>query len=141
MFRIIRIPLFVLIALAVGLGAAQAARTYKWVDDDGVTHYSQYPPPDGEAEIIEPSIGLPSGAGSDDTATESSETDEAAASGDDGPETMEAYCNQLQEQEQMLAGDRDVRVRQEDGRLEPLSGDARAAKRAEIQQQIDQHCS
>lgn len=140
MFRFVRIPLFVLIALAVGIGAAQAARTYKWVDEDGVTHYSQYPPPEGEAEIIEPGIGVPTGTVEGDSEAESAGTDEAAGDGD-GPETMEAYCNQLQEQEQMLAGDRDVRVRQEDGSLEPLSGDARAEKRAEVQQQIDQHCS
>lgn len=140
MSRFVRIPLLVLIALTVWVGAAQAARTYKWVDEDGVTHYSQYPPPEGEAEIIEPSIGLPSGSGNGGSEAESAEADEGGGD-DDGPETMEAYCNQLREQEQMLAGDRDVRVRQEDGSLEPLAGDARAAKRADIQHQIDQHCS
>lgn len=147
MFRSVRIPLFVLIALAVGLGAAEAARTYKWVDDDGVTHYSQYPPPDGEAEIIDPSIGLPSGSGSDsgnattDGPETGNETAESGGDADESPQDMEAYCNQLRRQEQMLAGDGAVSMRRDDGSLEPLSGDARAERRAEIQTRIEMHCS
>ncbi len=137
----VRIPVFVVLALAVSIGAVEAARTYKWVDEDGVTHYSQHPPPDGEAEIINPSIGLPSDAGTGSGESGTAGTDADGDGSDDGPETMEAFCNQLREQEQMLAGERDVRVRREDGSLEPLEGDARAARRAEIQQQLDQHCS
>lgn len=137
----VRIPAFVALALAVSIGGAEAARTYKWVDEDGVTHYSQHPPPDGEAEIIQPSIGLPSGAGTGSGESGTAGVDEDGGGGDGGPETMEAFCNQLREQEQMLAGERDVRVRREDGSLEPLEGDARAARRAEIQQQLDEHCS
>lgn len=140
MSRFSRTSLVLLLALAVWSGGTLADRTYKWVDDDGVTHYSQYPPPDREAEIIDPDIGLPSGTGGGEAETETAETGEDAGADDDGPATMEAYCNQLREQEQMLASDRDVRVRREDGTLEPLEGDARAAKRAEIQQQLDEHC-
>lgn len=35
------------------LGPAQAAM-YKWVDDKGVTQYTQYPPPNREAEVMVP---------------------------------------------------------------------------------------
>lgn len=138
MFPSVRIPVFVVLALALAIGEAHATRTYKWVDEDGVTHYSQQPPPDGEAEIVEPSIGVPSNGG--DGGADTVEAGEETGNGDEGPESMEAFCKQLQEQEQMLAGDQDVRVRQEDGSLEPLEGDDRAARRAEIQQQLDQHC-
>lgn len=34
-------------------GLAQAAM-YKWVDDKGVTQYTQYPPPDHKVEVISP---------------------------------------------------------------------------------------
>lgn len=140
MSRFLHAPLFLLLALTLWSGAAPADRTYKWVDEDGVTHYSQYPPPDREAEIIEPDIGLPSGTGGSDAATETAGAGEGSDADDDGPATMEAYCNQLSEQEQMLASDREVRVRRDDGSLEPLEGDARAAKRAEVQHQLDRHC-
>lgn len=38
--------------LAVSLHAETAI--YKWVDEQDVTHYSQNPPPEGEAELIQP---------------------------------------------------------------------------------------
>lgn len=141
MFAPARIPAIVLVALVLCVAPAHATRTYKWVDEDGVTHYSQYPPPEGEAQIIEPSIGVPSGTtgaegSSDGTGGDGDEADTTA----EGPTTMEAYCKQLREQAQMLASDRDVRVRQEDGSLKPLAGDARAQKRAEVARQIDRNC-
>ena len=42
-------------ALVIGLASPQAdARIYKWVDENGVTQYTQTPPPKGEAEEIAP---------------------------------------------------------------------------------------
>lgn len=51
-----------LIALAVALAAAMPAHAiYKWVDEKGVTHFSEYPPPDGKkAQKIEPKVTPPS---------------------------------------------------------------------------------
>ena len=46
MFRIA----IVVFALALGAAAPAAARTYKWVDDDGSTHYSQNKPPGRQAQ-------------------------------------------------------------------------------------------
>jgi hypothetical protein len=46
------IPLLTLLLLAVAAMPA-AARVYKWVDEEGVTHYSQHPPPAGEATELE----------------------------------------------------------------------------------------
>jgi len=131
----------VMVALAVLAGTAEAARTYKWVDENGVTHYSQYPPPKGEVQVIQPNIALPSGARSG-----TADAGEAGADGDgdgdgEGAQTMTEYCNQLRNQAQMLASERDVRVRHEDGTLRPLEGDARASRRAEVDQQIQQYCN
>ncbi len=40
-----------IIALLFGLGASLSqAQVYKWVDTDGVTHYSQQPPENGSAK-------------------------------------------------------------------------------------------
>jgi len=35
------------------------ATLYKWVDEKGVTHYTQEPPPDGKATKIEPKVDAP----------------------------------------------------------------------------------
>jgi Domain of unknown function (DUF4124) len=39
--------------LAAFLPLAVAAQMYKWVDEKGVTHYSETPPPDGKANKID----------------------------------------------------------------------------------------
>ena len=51
-----------LIALAVALAAAMPAHAiYKWVDEKGVTHFSDDPPPDGKkVQKIEPKVTPPS---------------------------------------------------------------------------------
>ncbi|MCG8316143.1 MAG: DUF4124 domain-containing protein [Pseudomonadales bacterium] len=48
------------VALALGANSSQAAKYYKWVDDDGVTHYSAQPPNKGEGEIIKVKAGASS---------------------------------------------------------------------------------
>lgn len=130
---------FALLLLPLLTPVAEAARTYKWVDENGVTHYTQYPPPDQEADVIEPRIGVPTGSGADDDGA--AETASAADGEDTGPKTMEAYCQQLRQQLETLNSSGNVRVRQEDGTLAPLEGEARAAKRAEIASSISQNCS
>jgi hypothetical protein len=42
----------VLLSLAL-LPLAAAAEMYKWVDEKGVTHYSEQPPPDGKANKVD----------------------------------------------------------------------------------------
>lgn len=129
-----------LLALPLLVPVAEAARTYKWVDEDGVTHYTQYPPPDGEAQVVEPSIGVPSG--SDDADTQGSSSDSSGGdSADTGPKTVDAYCAQLREQLKLLNSDQGVRVKNDDGSLTALEGDARAAKRAEIATSINRDCN
>jgi hypothetical protein len=51
-----------LIALAVAFAAAMPAHAiYKWVDEKGVTHFSEDPPPDGrKSQKIEPKVTPPS---------------------------------------------------------------------------------
>ena len=42
------------VLLAIAFAVAPAAHAiYKWVDEKGVTHYSQTPPPDGKAQKVE----------------------------------------------------------------------------------------
>ena len=42
-----------LLALALVALAAMAQPMYKWVDEKGVTHFSESPPPDGKATKVE----------------------------------------------------------------------------------------
>jgi len=45
--------------LAAAASAGMGATLYKWVDEKGVTHYTQEPPPDGKATKIEPKVDAP----------------------------------------------------------------------------------
>ena len=47
--------------LALAAFAAGAQAMYKWVDEKGTTHFSEYPPPDGaKASKVEPKVTPPS---------------------------------------------------------------------------------
>lgn len=142
--------LLALITLAILLAAADpahaATRIYKWVDDDGVTQYTQQPPPKGEAVLMDPDTGVgtpdpdapqPADDGGDDS------EDAAAAGGSGGgePDTVEAYCERLRERVQLLAGDQSVRLKRDDGTIETLDDDARQARRTDLEAQIAEHCS
>jgi len=138
-------------ALALSLlmcGMPAQARIYKWVDDGGVTHYSQEPPPDGGAQIINTHAAPPSTA-SGNGATGSADAGKPAKgkNGDKGTsnsghaQSMADYCKNLRNQSQMLASDRRIKVKQDDGTLTPLTGDARKKRQAKVESQIAQYCS
>ncbi len=49
------------VALACAAFALPAHAIYKWVDEKGVTHFSEHPPPDGrKATRVEPKVTPPS---------------------------------------------------------------------------------
>ena len=57
----LRQTLPILLACLVAAAPA-AAKTYRWVNEEGVTVYSQTPPPEVEAEVVEPPPPPPTGA-------------------------------------------------------------------------------
>lgn len=130
------------IALVVAAPVA-AAQVYKWVDEDGVTHYTQQPPPGGEAQVIdpnvaEPSAAAPAGGSGEDTAAAGDGSGES--SGDDGDsQSMAEFCNQLRDEAQLLASDRPVKVQSGD-RVTDLTGEARQQRLASTRSQIEQYC-
>lgn len=63
-----------LLLLAVALSGAAQAEVYKWVDKDGVTHYSDRPQPGSEKIVVAPAQGYeapktPSASGTVSTPT------------------------------------------------------------------------
>ena len=54
--------LTVLLGVVLGSGLS-AAQVYKWVDDKGVTHYSESPPPDKKEQAKKLNTTTPSGFG------------------------------------------------------------------------------
>jgi len=54
--------LLTLIILVAVITAGVQAKTYRWVNEEGVTVYSQYPPPDGKGDVVKPPPPPPTGS-------------------------------------------------------------------------------
>ena len=117
---------------------AAAAEIYKWVDESGVTHYSQQPPPEGARTIIETRPAPPSAVDQQKAADTTGSSDAGASDGEQ--ETIEDYCEELRGRIEMLESDQPLRMKNEDGTLKPLSGDARAQQLQQARGQLTQHC-
>jgi hypothetical protein len=51
-----------LLIVCLLVAAPATGKTYRWVNDEGVTVYSQTPPPSGQAEVVKPPPPPPTGA-------------------------------------------------------------------------------
>lgn len=131
-------PLWLAVAALLSMvPAAGMAEVYKWVDDDGVTHYSQQPPPEGTPTVITPDTDAPSSAEGEPDADGQGES----ADNEDGEqETVADFCKDLREKEKVLEGDRPIRVKAEDGTLTDLDDEGRAQRLERIQGQLREHC-
>ncbi len=136
-------PLWLAVAALLSMvPAAGMAEVYKWVDDDGVTHYSQQPPPEGTPTVITPSADTPSSAdGAPDA--DADEQDDGSADAEDGDgeqETIADFCEEMREREKVLEGDRPIRIKAEDGTLTELDDEGRAQRLERVQGQLREHC-
>jgi hypothetical protein len=132
-----------IVALLSMLPAIGVAEVYKWVDEDGVTHYSQQPPPQGSATMITPDApadtasggDAPGEAGDGEGGEESGESD-----GDGEQETIAEFCQELRDKEKVLQSDRPIRIKAADGTLTDLDDEGRAQRLERIQGQLRDHC-
>jgi len=128
-------------ALLSLIPAIAMGEVYKWIDEDGVTHYSQQPPPSGTPTVITPDAPPP-----DETADGQSDNGEGQEgeadneSGDGEQETIAEFCKELRDKENVLQGDRPIRIKAEDGTLTDLDDEGRAQRLERIQGQLRDHC-
>ena len=112
---------------------------YKWIDEDGVTHYSQQPPPAGTPTVI-----TPDAAPRDETADGQSGNREdqggEAENGDGEQETIAEFCSELRDREKILRSDRPLRIKAEDGTLTDLDDEERTQRLERIEGQLRDHC-
>ena len=129
-------------ALVLMAPVAGMAEVYKWVDEDGVTHYSQQPPPEGEATVITSDVDTASSA-QDDADAAADGPDETSADTEDGDgeqQTIAKLCEELREREGVLESDRPIRIKAEDGTLTELDDQGRARRLERVQSQLQDHC-
>ncbi|HSH30492.1 MAG TPA: DUF4124 domain-containing protein [Thiohalobacter sp.] len=148
MKSLLRTLLPLTLLFSTGLPAAM----YKWVDENGQTHYSQYPPPDREYEALAPPPPPASDAGQAQQeleqllqrqdeqrqAREQAEQ-EAAAAGRQAEQRQQACAAARHNLEILTTGGR-KRITGPDGVARYLPEEERQAKIAEAQKQIEEYC-
>ncbi len=141
------------LVLAPALVAPAAAAVYKWVDDNGVTQYSQTPPPGRQAVRLEG--GLPTG-GSTGASMESrlKALQESGKKDDEGDAkkgneaqdpaqqaALEENCRQARESLTTLTEHRRILAKNEEGEMTRLTEEERQARVQELRDYIDEHCA
>ncbi len=96
----------VLLAFLLLPFAAAAQTMYKWVDEKGVTHFSESPPPDGKAAKIEVKLVGNEAPRSDDWKQRDLESRQRRAA-------KEAVDSEVQKREQQMRGTRCSTARRE----------------------------
>ncbi len=144
-----------LCGLAVGLALAaplQADEIYKWVDEEGVTHYSQQPPPSGDAARV--GVDKPpdeeiererqemqeTGERLEAQREERREAEQQARKAAGEREEREQRCADLRSSLKKLTENRRLLVTDGDGDVRRLPEEERQERVAERRRQIEEEC-
>lgn len=130
--------------LLVGLSPmCMAGQIYKWVDDQGVTHFSAQPPQGAEAATViktTPSAGKPAAPSSSPVIGDQEAIDqEVKRQVADQEVQLKAFCEQARTNLAQLRNN--PRVREDvDGEMRRLTEEQRKERITEAQSQIDENC-
>lgn len=142
--------IFASLLLAVGTSSVLAGM-YKWVDEQGVTHYSQNPPPGGKAQAIKP----PPTPADSETAVKRLEAQRQEAQkrreagqrdaresqkNAESQAIREESCRLAQKNLGTLEAHSRVAVQDADGNMKRLSEEERQAQLAEAKKQVEEYC-
>lgn len=144
-----------LIALALGASTAEAAKFYKWTDEQGATHYTAEPPPPGakSSEVrvqakpgaarpatpaTPAAAAAPGKAKADDKAKTKGQEQKAEAS--KGPEQYAEKCKGLRANLQAMEDHGRVKEMTASGEARVLSDDEKNARLDETRREIKAFC-
>lgn len=138
--------------LALGLAAAVCpAQVYKWVDEKGVTHYSESPPPDRKATKVDTGPSAPPAVGTSDwkqkelesrrRALETKQAQDAAHQRQSNEsEVRRARCLRAQRDRDLLESQRPIYQVNERGEKVYLEDAARPAAIEAARRAVDTYC-
>lgn len=141
-----------LLTVALLLSFSVNAQIYKWVDDNGQTHYSQEPPASGEAQQMD--VPPPPPIDPDEAQKEVDDLIEQQQAAEKAQQEAEKEAQQEAEQEAIKQENCRIarenlrqyqnnpgrRVMDEDGNVTRLREEDRQQKMLEFQEQIDLYC-
>lgn len=144
------------IVSALLFAAALNAEVYRWTDENGVTHFSQTPPPSGDEAVVEDLPANAEGAGIDFDSGQA-----AVADGTDGLSAAEqvrqdianksdrrraeiaalrAQCNETRSRLARLEPNRRVYYTNDEGETVRMDDEARAAEVQQLHDFLAQNC-
>jgi hypothetical protein len=141
------------LALACIAGFASAQQIYKWKDANGVTHFSQTPPPSsgtrytkmhlaGEPDVSSnPPPASDNGGNTEPGDGGAQQTAPASSSQPDTASNRAALCKQLDSNISLLQSKQPVVTGGGSGKQEVMSDNAREAQLATARAQQAQYCS
>ncbi len=121
------------------------AAPYKWVDEQGVTHYSQIPPPGRPASEVRVQGSRPEPPRSSEATNTPPENEGKASPGtleieiDESARVRQENCKRAREQLTALESSRRVRIKEDDD-FRMLSEPERLQKIEEIKTRIRENC-
>ena len=135
-------------ALSLVCTSAMATQLYRWVDENGVTQFSQQPPAEDQYQRLQvkpaPELGTGSLAPAPDApAEEQTEATEPAAAPQPTPEQqakLAEQCDALRANLTTMQNNPRLRRTLEDGTVERIGEDERQAMIAKAQADLQEHC-
>ena len=145
--------LLVLSAFSLLCATAEATKIYKWVDENGITQYTQYPPPEKfESSEIRTQIQRPEEAQAARDALrarvdalDERRSDKKLAQ-EEGEEAvvqrkeLEAVCESTRKRLSEFESGRRLAEKQDDGSFVPVSEERRTAEIAKMQKRLQERC-
>ncbi|MEX3773867.1 DUF4124 domain-containing protein [Pseudomonas sp. MYb118] len=135
---------FLTAGLLIGLSPmCMAAQIYKWVDEQGVTHFDAQPPQGRSAETVvtpSPATSAPSRPAPDTTIGDQQAIDKSVKQQvSEQQAQLKVFCEQARTNLAQLQNN--PRLREDvDGELRRLSEEQRQERTAETRRQIDENC-
>lgn len=151
------IALASLLALALGVPAAEAAKFYKWTDDKGVTHYTVEPPPAGakssQVRIKTSSVtdaeepaAAPAASGKKALPTPTAQPAKTAAANKEKDATTDKAgkyaekCTKLRADLKTIEDFARIRTVDEKGEQRTLTDEEKSDRKDDLQRQIKAYC-
>lgn len=151
-FRFASAFLTLCIIFAASISTSHAAKIYRWVDENGMPHYSQNPPRELQSEKINVKA---SGVGTASTSNvnaikareeakakkdEPKEEKEEGLTAEHSPEDKAKYCQQSQTLLKQMNENTNRRFKQDDGSYRKLTQEEIANYRSQAQEGISNYC-
>ena len=134
--------------LTLACSSAMATQLYKWVDEDGVTQFSQQPPADNQYQRMNvaptPEPGTPTApAPSMTEGAPAANTSEPTPEQEQDPEykaKLAAYCDALRSRLTTMENNPRLRRTKEDGTVERIGEDERQAMIEQTRKDLQANC-